>query len=112
MKTLLTTLASLALLLAAGASHANTNTIKAGVNGMVCAFCAQGIERKMRSFRETRDVYVDLKNKVVAVELKEGQTLSHDTVRAAIKDAGYDVVSLENVTESAQQIRAAIRARR
>ena len=112
MKQILTIVFAAAFGLMAGVAQANFQTIKAEVNGMVCAFCAQGIERKMRSFRETRDVYVDLKNKVVAVELKDGQTLSHDTVRAAIKDAGYDVVSLENVTESAQQIRAAIRARK
>ncbi len=112
MKTLFASLAAYFMLFAAGVGHANTQTIKAEVNGMVCAFCAQSIERKMRSFRETRDVFVDLKNKVVAVELKEGQTLLHDTVRAAIKDAGYDVVRLENVAESAQQIRAAIRTRK
>ena len=53
-----------------------------------------------------------LKSHLVAVELKNGQTLSHDTVRAIIKDAGYDVVKLENVAESAQQIKAAVRMRK
>ena len=46
------------------------------------------------------------------MELKNGQTLSYDTVRAIIKDAGYDVVKLENVAESAQQIKAAVRMRK
>jgi mercuric ion binding protein len=70
-------------------------TIKANVNGMVCAFCAQGIEKKMRALSQTKDVYVNLKQRVVAVELKEGQTLSNDTVKDLIKDAGYDVTSIE-----------------
>ena len=46
-------------------------TIKANVNGMVCAFCAQGIEKKMRALSQTKDVYVNLKQRLVAVELKE-----------------------------------------
>lgn len=93
-------------------AFAAVQTLKAEVNGMVCAFCAQGIERKMRALTQTKDVYVDLKNKVVAVELKEGQTLSQDTVRDLIKDAGYDVARIETVSETAQQIRAAVRGRK
>lgn len=95
-----------------GAAHATVQSIKAEVNGMVCAFCAQGIEKKMRSFSQTREVYVDLKNKVVAVELKEGQQLSLDSVRDAIKDAGYDVPKIETVPLSVRDIRAATRARK
>ena len=72
-----------------------TQTIKANVNGMVCAFCAQGIEKKMRALSQTKDVYVNLKQRVVAVELKDGQTLSNDTVKNLIKDAGYEVTSIE-----------------
>ncbi|MBY0265757.1 MAG: heavy-metal-associated domain-containing protein [Burkholderiales bacterium] len=95
-----------------GVAQAAVQTIRAEVNGMVCAFCAQGIEKKMRSLTQTREVYVDLRHKVVAVELKEGQVLSTDTVRDLIKDAGYDVTRIEIVPETAQQIRAAVRGRK
>ena len=101
----------LALGLTSGGVLAAVQTIKAEVNGMVCAFCAQGIEKKMRSLTQTRDVYVDLKNKVVAVEIKEGQTLSHATVRDLIKDAGYDVSKIETVSSTAQQVKAALRGK-
>ena len=97
------------LTLTAGAARADTQTIKAEVNGMVCAFCAQGIEKKMRSLSQTKDVYVNLKQKIVAVELKEGQTLSHDTVRDLVKDAGYEVTKIQTVNETAQQIKTKIR---
>ena len=75
---------------------------------MVCAFCAQGIEKKLRALNQTKEVYVNLKNKVVAVELKDGQALSPDAFTALIKDAGYDVVAVETVDKSAQQIKAEI----
>lgn len=92
-----------------GIAHAAVQTIRAEVNGMVCAFCAQGIEKKMRALSQTRDVYVDLKNRVVAVELKEGQSLPLDTFKGLIKDAGYDVSRVETVPETVEQIRAALR---
>lgn len=101
-----------AICLAGGMAHATTQTIRAEVNGMVCAFCAQGIEKKMRSLSQTQDVFVDLKNKVVAVQLKDGQQLTHDTVKALIVDAGYDVSRIETVADTAQQIKAATRAKK
>ncbi len=103
------TIILLALGMSSGVVLAAVQTIKAEVNGMVCAFCAQGIEKKMRSLSQTSDVYVDLKNKIVAVQLKDGQTLSHDAVKALIKDAGYDVSKIETVGATVQQIKAAAR---
>ncbi|MES2500113.1 MAG: heavy metal-associated domain-containing protein [Pseudomonadota bacterium] len=88
-----------------------TQTIKASVNGMVCAFCAQGIEKKMRALSETQDVYVNLKQRIVAVELKDGQTLSNDKVKAIIKDAGYDVTAIEISEQPAAAIKATLEAK-
>ena len=102
----------LGLTMISGVAQAAIQTIKVEVNGMVCAFCAQGIEKKIRSLTQTQDVYVDLRNKVVAVQLKDGQKLSHDTVKDLIKDAGYDVTKIETVGDSAQQIKAATRAKK
>lgn len=108
MKAFITSL-FLTLGLTANFAHAaaQTQTIKAEVNGMVCAFCAQGIEKKLRSMSETKDVYVNLKEKVVAVELKEGQTVTPDRVKEVIKEAGYDVSRTEIVNQTALQIKAA-----
>ena len=86
-------------------------TIKANVNGMVCAFCAQGIEKKMRALSQTKDVYVNLKQRIVAVELKEGQTLSNDTVKDLIKDAGYDVTSIDISEHPVAHIKAELEAK-
>ena len=90
---------------------AATQTIQAKVNGMVCAFCAQGIEKKMRGLSQTKDVYVNLKQRIVAVELKEGQTLSENTVKDLIKDAGYDVTAIEVTEHPVAHIKAEIEAK-
>ncbi len=107
-KLLLTTIVMSALL--ANVAFA-AQTIKANVNGMVCAFCAQGIEKKMRALAQTQDVYVNLKQRIVAVELKEGQSLSDDKVKAIIKDAGYDVTSIEMSEHPVAHIKAELESK-
>jgi cation transport ATPase len=96
----------LLILMSVWASAYATQTITARVNGMVCAFCAQGIEKKARALPETEDVYVNLKQKIVAVQLKEGKNLSADTVKDLIKDAGYDVTTMETTDVTAAALRA------
>ena len=102
------------ILLATGAFNAAVaaESIKATVNGMVCAFCAQGIEKSLMKMPATKAVFVDLKKKVVAVEAKDGQTLDGKIISAEIKDAGYDVVKLETVPQSVEEIRVATKAKK
>jgi mercuric ion binding protein len=104
-------LISLALALATLPLFAATS-IQATVNGMVCAFCAQGIEKRISSMPATKAVYVDLKRKTVAVEAKEGQTLDGNAIKAEIIDAGYDVVELETVQKTVEEIKAEVKARK
>lgn len=82
------------------------STIKAEVNGMVCAFCAKGIEKKLGSLPQAKAVFVDLKSRVVALELKDGQTIAMDDFKAIIKDAGYDVSNAAIVDKTAAEIKA------
>jgi len=87
-------------------------SVKASVNGMVCAFCAQGIEKRLSRLPATKAVYVDLKQKIVAVEAKDGQTLDSKTITAEITDAGYDVTKLETVEQSVAEIKATMKAKK
>ena len=70
------------------------------VNGMVCAFCAQGIEKKLKQLPETLAVFVDLAAKTVIVEAKPDMKVPVETVIREIKDAGYDVTGTKTVAES------------
>ena len=87
-------------------SAQTAQTVTAQVNGMVCAFCAQGIEKKARALPQTEDVYVNLKEKIVAVQVKEGQSLPEGILTELVKDAGYAVRRIETVNETAAAIRA------
>jgi len=110
-KPLISPLVALALAGAAVSSFAATS-VKATVNGMVCAFCAQGIEKRLSKLPAAKAVYVDLKEKVVAVEAKDGQTLDAKSITAEITDAGYDVVKLETLEQSVADIRAGMKTKK
>jgi cation transport ATPase len=73
---------------------------KITVNGMVCAFCAQGIEKTLAAMPETHAVYVNLKQRVVLVEPKLGQKLDVAKIRTGITDAGYDVVKTQTLANT------------
>jgi copper chaperone CopZ len=87
-------------------------TVKITVNGMVCAFCAQGIEKRLSKLPATKAVLVDLKQRTVAVEAKDGQKLNNETIRSEITEAGYDVVKLEASNLSLAQIQAELKAKK
>lgn len=81
------------------------NTIKAEVNGMVCAFCAKGIEKKLKSLPETQSTFVDLSQRVVVLELKDGQNVSDAAFSQVIQDAGYSVAKIEHTDKTAAAIK-------
>ena len=111
MKNLVQFATALVLATAGSASFAAT-TVKATVNGMVCAFCAQGIEKRLSKLPATQAVYVDLKQKIVAVQAKPGQTLDGKAISAEIKEAGYDVTKLETLEQSVAELKAAAKAKK
>lgn len=98
---------ALAALCGALVLAAHARTVKMEVNGMVCAFCAQGIEKRLRAMAPTQDVYVSLRDKVVAVALKDGEDIPDATLVTSLKEAGYDVTSVQRVDAPLAEIRKA-----
>ena len=65
------------------------------VQGMVCSMCAQGIKKKFTKIDAVKDINVDLNNKFVQIQTKDGQNVSNDKIKELIKEAGYNVASIE-----------------
>lgn len=81
----------LAALLAMGmASTAWAEDITVKVDGMVCAFCAAGIEQLFTDEPGVKSVKVDLDNAQVKVTTDEGAALSDARVGEIIKKAGFE----------------------
>jgi len=94
---------TVALLLMPLATHASTIEMK--VFGMVCGFCAQGIEKSLRSHAATADVVVNLENKLVVVRTHEGQDIPDGELRKLITSAGYDLKAISRTERSMDEVR-------
>lgn len=97
-----------AALLGTGAA---AGTIEMKVYGLVCAFCAQGIEKTLRKNPATDDVVVSLENKLVAVGTRPGQDISDAELTKALTDAGYDVKGITRTERSLADIRATLKGK-
>lgn len=100
----------MAALLAAATFAAHARTIEMQVNGLVCAFCAQGIEKQFRALPEASDVYVSLDDRIVAVELKPDADITDAELEKAITGAGFSLVGVKRTDRSLEQVRAAAKS--
>ena len=96
--------AALALMSAA----VSARTIQMQVNGLVCAFCAQGIEKRMKKFDATDGVFVSLEHRVVAVALKQGADITDAELERAITESGYALIKVTRSEESLADLKARI----
>ncbi len=76
-------------------ASANAAIIKAKVNGLVCAFCATGIEKTFKKQPAVETVKVDLSTKLVTIETKKDQDIDDATITKLVGDAGYTIVNIE-----------------
>lgn len=91
----LTTLLMLSLLLLGplglGAADNPARHVEIRVKGMVCSFCAQGLDKKFRAQPEVENVNVTLKDKLIRLTIKDGQDMTDDRIQKLVEDAGYNV---------------------
>lgn len=81
------------------------------VDGLVCAFCAQGISKKLGKMDATSDVLVNLENVLVAVALKPGKDVKDEDLRSTLTEAGYTLQSIERTSETFEEIRTRLKSK-
>ena len=70
------------------------NIINITVNGMVCDFCAQSIEKVFMKRDEVKGINIRLEEQEVVIYLKKEVYIQDEVIRAMFEDAGY---SVENI---------------
>jgi len=98
------------IVMALGGTGASAGTIEMKVYGLVCGFCAQGIEKTLRKNPATADVLVSLEDKLVVVSTREGQDISDADLTKALTDSGYDVKGITRTARSLDEIRTQLKA--
>lgn len=69
--------------------------IKIHVKGLVCDFCARSVEKTFSKTKVVEHINVDLDNGFIELQLKEGETLTDETIKKLIKASGYALESIE-----------------
>ena len=74
---------------------AQAEEIKAKVNGIICAYCAQGIEKAFKDLSMVDAVKVDLDHGLVTVTTDDSAPLPDAQLKEIVTDAGYTVTGVE-----------------
>ena len=59
------------------------------VNGMVCAFCAQGVEKSFKKIQQVDATKVDLDKMEITIVTRTSKGLTKEIIEETIKDSGY-----------------------
>lgn len=77
----------------------HAGVVKVGVNGMVCDFCARAIEKVFTRHEAVQAVDVNLDDKLITVDLKDGQSLDDEAITKMVNDSGYALVDITREAE-------------
>lgn len=80
----------LAFIMVLFAAPALAETITIRIDGMVCAFCAKGIEQLFGDEVAVETVHVDIDKAQARVTTKSDATLSDARIQELVKEAGYE----------------------
>lgn len=85
----------LGFLVAASVSLAG-ETVTVKVSGLVCPLCFSKVESKFKKVDSVKNIKIDMDNKSVILEVKDGQKLTDQDIQQVVdKDSGYKVVEIK-----------------
>ena len=71
------------------------NIINVDVNGMVCDFCAQSIEKVFMRRMKVKGINVNLEEQKVVIYLEKKTNIDNGTISSIFEDAGYTVEKIK-----------------
>jgi len=75
-------------------------TVVAHVEGMVCDFCARGLEKTFGKKDEVKNIIVSLEQGTVTIQMNPNQDLSDEEIVKIIKGNGINTTSVERGEDS------------
>ena len=79
--------------------NASDDKLYVEVNGLVCDFCARAVEKVFLKQEGVSDIDVNLKDKLLTIDLHDGAVLEDALVEKLVNDAGYSMVEVRNSAE-------------
>ena len=78
-----------------GSLENNGTLIRVAVEGMVCDFCAQAIEKVFMKRDEVTGITINLEKQNVIIALKEKSNLKNSLIKELFLDSGYNVTEIK-----------------
>ncbi len=72
-------------------------TVQLRVDGMVCPFCAYGLEKRLRDLPAIDSVLVRVSDGVVQIREKDGQRLTEEELRREVERAGFTLREVQRI---------------
>ena len=88
------TIAGLTLLTLSVAAWGQGQQYQLRVDGLACAYCAYGIEKKLKKIDGVRDIDVDLDRGLVTVNVNKSVELAEQQMVQLFKDTGFTYRSM------------------
>ena len=77
------------LLIGVSTSFAQTKEIKVRVDGLSCPFCAYGLEKKLNEIDGVENIYIDIEEGIVTLQMNSETVVSNEIINSIVKDAGF-----------------------
>ncbi len=79
----------------AATTQAKGEFVTAHVNGLVCDFCAQSIQKVFSKEAAIKGVHVDLSKGEIHISMNPGQTMDDAAIEKLIRKSGYSLTSID-----------------
>ena len=79
----------------AGSIDPNGTLMTVAVEGMVCDFCAQAIERVFMKREEVAGITINLDDQNVIISLKSEKDIENTTIEELFLNAGYNIQTID-----------------
>ncbi|MCH8812557.1 MAG: hypothetical protein IID07_12065 [Gemmatimonadetes bacterium] len=72
-------------------------SVRLKVNGMVCPFCAYGLEKRLGEIASIDAVLIRISDGLVQIRTKENQELTDEVLTDAVKKSGFSLIEIERL---------------
>ena len=72
-------------------------SVRLKVNGMVCPFCAYGLEKRLGEIASIDAVLIRISDGLVQIRMKEDQELTDEVLADVVKKSGFSLIEIERL---------------
>ncbi len=72
-------------------------SVRLKVDGMVCPFCAYGLEKRLEEIASIDAVLIRISDGLVQIRTKEGQELTDEALSDVVRKSGFSLREIERV---------------